>query len=237
MNYFTIYPSYLLLRILWFCSPTCILNLKLTNKELYSQIPTEWCMSRLVIQDEWEIYHSRYPFLVHLYYLHSKIERIRITQHMFSALRDITLIQTEYLTQIDFEPLLTSVDSILINIAPNLAQLAIPSEYNNLKAIFISNCKISTLTIHPTWSLLKILVLIGLEHLTSISIPKQCDKIDFINLSRSGITRVYLYSKLSQALIIQAIGNTQVIHLYTHSENFEHILSPSLIFLKTLDQT
>ena len=233
------YPSYLLLRILWFCSPLCILNLKLTCKELYSQIPAEWCMTRLIVQNDDDPLdrHDRYPFLAHLYFLHSKVERIQITQYMYSALRDITLIQTEQLTQIEFDTSLSTVDSILINIAPKLDQLYVPLEYINLKALFISHCKISTLTIHPTWVALKILVLIGLEYLNTLFIPAACNKIDFINISRSGITRVFVHSKLTQALIIQALGNTQVIHLYTHSENFEHVLSPSLIFLKTFDQT
>lgn len=231
MSGFTQYPI-LLLCFLRFCDPKSIHNLKLTCKELDREIPIEWCLNRLVVHDDTD--EKRYPFLIHLYYIHSKRTLISIHSFAYPSIHDVTLIQTDNLTQFYLDPHLNQIDSIFITLAPNLLTINIPPEYTNLKALFIANCGISKLTLHPTWTLLRLIVLVNMEQLTTLMIPQSCDKVDFINISRSNITTLFVYPKLKQPLIIQAIGIVQNIHLFTHPDNFEHILSPSLIFLKPL---
>lgn len=232
MNFVNVSTDLLANLLLRFCDSKTVLNLKLTSKKLNRQIPPEWCLHRLVAYEQKHL-EKDHPFTEHFYLIHTCMNPIELSPKAFPILKDITLTQVEKVEQFQIHPRMTSIESVHIHNAFALEKFYIPKECVKIKAILVVCTKISEFIIHSTWEYLKILVFTRLDHLTTLTIPESCKKIEFLNVSNSNIQKIFIYPKLNHNLVIQAIGNAQLVHVYTHQENFNFILSPSLIFLKT----
>lgn len=211
-----------------------VFSLKHTCKELYHRIPKYWCMDRVIFNEN-QIYQRDYRFLTQLYCFQSRIQVIELKYKSFRSIREISLIQVNKLTRIYFDPKINMIDHIFINHAKSLDELEIPKEYTRIKMLYIAYANISSLVIHNTWKSLKTLVLIGLVQLNELVIPRECEKIEFINISKSCIETIYIYPKFRHNVVIQTTGVfIRPINVYTHLSNDIQIIKTGSLFLKPL---
>lgn len=229
MNLFSISDLYdLCLR---YADIESIISLKHTCKDLYQKIPESWCMDKLNITEK-EIQEIDYRFMSHLYCLYAPLEIMNLNYKSFRSLREVYLMKVNKLSKIRFDPKTNLIQDIFINHAHSLDVLDIPKEYTKLKILYIAYTNISKLTISETWISLKTIVLIGLFQLSDLVIPKECNSIEFINISKSSIENVYLYPTLNQNLIIRTTFFPVCVH--THASNHIHIIKTDSVFLKSL---
>jgi hypothetical protein len=209
-----------------------IISLKHTCKDFYQKIPESWCIDKIVINEKQD-YKKDYRFLSQIYSLHSKIERIHLNYRFFRSLREISLVQVNALSEIRFDPKTNLVRDIFINHAKSLNTIDIPKEYTKLRLLYIAYTNISKLNISNTWSCLKNIVLIGVFQLSELIIPKECENIEFINISKSFVENIYLYPEFKQNLVIRATIVPSIL-IYTYTSNFVHIIKTGSLILKAL---
>jgi hypothetical protein len=188
-------------------------------------------MDKLNITEK-EIQEIDYRFMSHLYCLYAPLEIMNLNYKSFRSLREVYLMKVNKLSKIRFDPKTNLIQDIFINHAHSLDVLDIPKEYTKLKILYIAYTNISKLTISETWISLKTIVLIGLFQLSDLVIPKECNSIEFINISKSSIENVYLYPTLNQNLIIRTTFFPVCVH--THASNHIHIIKTDSVFLKSL---
>lgn len=228
MNLFSLSDLYDL--CLKFSDADSIFSLKHTCKELYNKIPTYWCMDGITINEN-QNYQKDYRFLTQVYCFKSIIQAIELKYNFFRSVREISLIHVNELSKIYFDPKINLINHIFINHAKSLGELEVPKEYDRLKMLYVAYANISSLTIHNTWKSLKTLVLIGLVRLNELVIPKECENIEYINISKSWIENIYIHPKLKHNLVIQTTF-LRDISLYTHPSN--QIIQNGSVFLKPL---
>jgi len=228
MNLFSLSDLYDL--YLKYADVESIISLKCTCKDLYHRIPESWCVNKITIAED--KYEKDYRFLSHLYSLYSTLETLHLDYKYFRSLREVYLIQVNKLSDIRFDPKTKEIQDIFINYAHALKRIDIPKEYTNLKLLYIAYTNISKLTISNTWTSLKNIVLIGLVHLSELIIPEECKNIEFINISKSCIEKVYFYPKCIRNIMVRTAISS--IFLYTHTSNYTRIIKTDSVILKSL---
>lgn len=208
-----------------------IFTLKHTCKDMIRKIPESWCKERIVIQ-EYEKYEEDYRFLFRIYGFQINLKSIEFNYRHFRSIHEITLVQVDKLTKLVFDPRMTQIQSIFINHAKSLKSIEIPHSYQHLKMLYISYTNIRHITIHPTWTKLETLVLIDAQ-ISVLSIPKTCERINYINISKSTIKNIYFYPHLNHSLFIQTTGFETSTIFYTDPSNQNYIASSGVIVIKT----
>jgi|688.fasta_scaffold302627_2 hypothetical protein len=217
-----------------FCSSKEVINLRRTSKSFYKKIPASWEATELFIQYEQSLEHlTDYRFLNRLSVTFHNIKKLSLSTR-FEQLDDLTLVKLNNLEEIKLDPRLRRVQRIFINYAKKLTRVDIPQTYTCLDMIYLSHLNISTFTIWHTWSQIQVVALVGIPRIKTLIIPEECTRLNYLNISQSGISEIYLHPYLNDLLTIQATEMHTPVVLYTHPKNNDHLQTTCVIVLKTI---
>lgn len=226
-----------LYELLKFCTFKDIHNLKLTCKILYDLIPCEWIREELYIigNKENNIIHflkktdanifieddinkfetiKKFLFCERMFIAAVQIRKLIISN---TLLEDLSIISCSQLTTITINNT-HLLNNIFLNNLPLCSTINMSNNISPMR-IHIQNCNVLNFPISPSWVNLKSLTLINVSLIREYIIPKTCENIQYIDISRNeNLSKLYIYSDLRSKCIIKNYF-TNNISIYTSEKN------------------
>ena len=234
-------------NICMYCDYTDIKSLMITCSFLNSIIPIEWTYHNLSTFKNKSIWTNqlnnkkiisgdefsndmlkKYKFIkyfsINFLHFQSKINNSSI--YFTTHLKRLTDIDISYVSDIkDILIQSPNIKELNIQACKEIRNIHISDKVTKLVHINISNSPLNTITIEPTWTRLKSLVLVG-TNIKQLYIPKECIELNFINVSGSMIDKI-TYDRLENpevSLIICHYTKNEKIDIYKKNNHKINII-------------